>query len=153
MKKIITIIGIALLALNMRAQAQATGVTVVNNTSCEVFYQIFGDVAPGCGSGLISSFISLPAGGIVTYPNVSAIPGFPPVVCAQVTGAQVYTSTPACAVFPTLYQIGEVCTGFGFLASYLIYTNPGCTICRTSNIIASWAPPVFPSTLATLTFN
>ncbi|HTN17020.1 MAG TPA: hypothetical protein VL092_05010 [Chitinophagaceae bacterium] len=148
MKKLLTIAFLCVIGFAAKAQ---TSLQVNNNTNCDVFFTING--APiGCSITTSSVLISLTAFGTVSYSSSTAVPGFP-AAPMPLLAAKVFTSSSSCTVFPTSQIIGQPCTGYPLSVSYFILTNPGCSLCRTTPIVATWTPPVPPSTMATLTFN
>ncbi|MGC4058463.1 MAG: hypothetical protein QM743_10165 [Chitinophagaceae bacterium] len=134
------------------AKAQAGSLTVSNNTGCTVYYIVRGISAPLCGTPNSSSFIALAPLSSVTYANASMVPGLGLLAGDYITGADLYTSTSACAIFPTLFQVGEPCTGRVLAASYQVY-NASCTFCRAVPTNVNWVAAGFPGGVATLSFN
>lgn len=147
MKNLILIIVVCVSAMSVRAQA--ISLQVVNLSSCEVFYQINGDIYPGCGNGIASSFLSLAAGGTVTYATSAAIPGFPALVAAPRL-AKVFSSATTCLPMSVQY-VGDACGGFPASVMYKVLANPSCVFC--ASITATWTPATVPGGTATLVFN
>lgn len=139
------------------AQAQSGSLTVVNNSSCTVYYSIFGDVAGGCGAHQYQSrVIAIAAGGIHNYPDPSTVPGgvncvgggcTPPTLGSSdgFVGAELYHNGPGCGAAPTGI-VGELCSGWPGAHSGYHVENAACVI-SCMHINAMWV------TGATLTFN
>lgn len=141
MKRLLSVLLLSFLSYG--AMAQANSLVVKNNTNCWVYYIIHG--GPGCDVSYISSVISLPPGGTVTYSGTASIPGFPPGPFF-INAAGVYYKPTTC--FPTsLWRVGEPCTGMLPSWNYTVY-NTSCTVC--GNITAAWTPAM--GGLAKLTF-
>ena len=149
MKKIILMLQICLMAFVATSNAQATQVKVINNTGCDVFYTLWGDKKGSCNAVYSSAFITLAAGGVVTY-NASVISPLAP--GDWINGAYVYTSMSWCPAF-TAYRVGEPCLGWPGSASYYLYeANAGCRVCKDVLRTATWVSGG-PGGIATLTFN
>ncbi len=135
--------------LSYGAFAQAGSLTVVNSSNCTVYYIIRGDKMGTCGRAVVSSFITLPPGATVVYPNSAAIPGFPASPLLWITLAEIYQRPLGCGTSPSS-AIGEPCTGLPLLIHYPVF-SASCSICNP-NETAQWTPALGAGGPATLKF-
>jgi hypothetical protein len=151
MKNLVTLI--LLCTASFTATAQAGSLTVVNNIGCAVYYRIYGDANPSCNAVAASNFITLAAGGSVTYPDPTAVPGLLLGVTDYINGAIVYTARPFCTAVFSGNQVGEPCSGWAAVSpSYFVYNN-SCSMCWAAFVQATWTPAASAGASATLTFN
>jgi hypothetical protein len=129
------------------AMAQAGSVKVYNNTSCRVYYRLYGDIALSCGG-------SYSSGGYQTTPPYGTITWYPGVI--YLTGSDyinyaVAHPQPACIV-TALYAAGEPCSGQPLVSSYYYGKDFYCQDC-SHPIRMIWTPAPAPGGQAILTFD
>lgn len=133
MKHLISVLLFTLLGYT--AMAQASSLTVQNNTGCWVYYRIHGASICSSSSNIGSTVIAVAPGAVVNYPNSASIPGFPPGPLYFLNFALVYDKPVACTPSAP-WRIGEPCTGMNPTATYNVF-RPDCTLCGPS-ITAQW---------------
>lgn len=138
------------------ANAQSNSLTVINNTSCTIYYRVFGEAAGGtCTPTHQSGILSIAAGGITTFADPSTVTGGVNCIgggCTPMTlgaadnflGAELYHNSPACGSIATGW-VGEVCSPFNATHNGWHAEDASCTPSCVVN--ATWAGG------ATLTFN
>jgi|GEM_PF-5976761 len=146
-------------AISTGANAQINMLAVNNNnTSCDVYFVVYGVEAGGGCTATHSSntLLSLPPTGSIPPSDPSTFPGFlncfagSPPCGAVLLGpaddflyAEIYNGDPNCGGTPVGF-VGEVCTGQPTSIVYPAYTGGGCAGCGM--VTATWSG-------GTLTFN
>lgn len=102
MKKLILL---ALLCISAYA-SQAQSITIYNNTTCTIYYKLFGDVSTTCGAAYSSGVYSLAGGASAYYASPISIPLYNSGgISIPVTGyfhlIHIYNSDPAIPVCPS----------------------------------------------------
>ena len=133
------------------AFAQAGSLTVLNSTSCTVYYVITGSPMGTCTPGPMSTVITLAAGQSTTYSNSTAVPGFPPSPSFYLSAARAQSQPASCTTPPIItVQVGEACTGLPAARAYPTYTS-SCVLCN-SGVHVEWTSAPAPGGAATLKF-
>ncbi len=152
MKHLLFILLLGLIGYNTTAQP-AGSLQIVNNTSCTVFYRIFGGPPAACngtgGGPVVSTLIAaLPFANFV-YPNAASIPGFPGGGGNFIFGAWPHFGTNMCST--NFRRLGQPCSGLTLTnPPYPLYTS-SCLVCNPA-VTPVWTPTGFGG-MAVLTFN
>ncbi|WP_124636235.1 hypothetical protein [Taibaiella sp. KBW10] len=141
MKRIYLFVMMLLCSSALFAQApSAYSLRVVNQTNCPVFYSVIGDEICVCGRNYQSGIMSLAPGGTATYANTTffPLPGSYPPIPKGITGALIYSGSPACQN-PTTGVVGQPAPACTLPLNYS-YLGLGYQCERCSDIRVRWIP-------------
>jgi len=147
MKRIFTLIAIAV-GFAFNASAQTNTLKVVNNSKCDVHYQLMGGRRGTCtitSIGPASGPVTLGPVSSIFYANPTTVPMPGLAATDWFLGALIYDRDPSstCGSTYNVYKIGEPCTGYPASQTY-VSINTDCT--KECVVKATW-------TTGTLTFN
>jgi hypothetical protein len=122
MKKLFLLAAMAI-GFAFNASAQSNDIKVVNNTNCDVHFELMGGPKGSCSITSIGPMTTLSCcGSSLYYANPTAVP-MPGLGASDVfLAALVYDMDAACGT-PTYYKIGEPCTGYPASQPYVTVNN------------------------------
>jgi hypothetical protein len=137
MKKIFMLLALAV-SFVFNADAQSNNVKVVNNSKCDVHFQLLGGRRGTCtisSVGPSSGPVTLVGSGTsIFYPNPTTVPMPGLAATDWFLGAFLYDRDAACGT-PNVYRIGEPCTGLAPSQTY-VSINSACD--RECVVKATW---------------
>jgi len=137
MKKLFTLVAL-MLGFTFYASAQGSSLKVVNNSACEVHFELMGGSVGSCAISSIGPFTTLGAApASIFYPDPTAVP-MPGLSSSDwFLGALIYDRDPSssCGSTYNVYKIGEPCTGYPAGQTYVSIN----TDCRRECVVkATW---------------
>ncbi len=161
MKKLF-LLAASCLSLSFAANAQAGSLDIDNNTDCPFYFELLGDLSPGCGTAYESPSLYQPWVSFTSYNTASTpfnCPACPPPNMLgpgdYINAIRIYLVDPACPMVPTTITLGELCSGFP-QSAIMPFINLNCVQCNNLNgvpVTATWTPAPFPGGTALLKLN